>query len=346
MRADRLLAILLLLQANGRLPARTLAERLEVSKRTIDRDMEALAIAGVPVYAERGRLGGWALTESYRTDLTGLTESELRSLVVASAPTILADLGLSEAAGRALLKVLASIPDARRREAESARQYLHVDPGGWRRTEEVAPFVPALDAGLRAGRRIRLTYERATDGSTVERTLDPLGLVAKGSVWYLVASVDGGERTYRVSRIRSVELLDAPAVRPPGFDLAEYWGRSREEFEASLPSFVYVVRIAPEALPMVRGGWWRYARLIDESEPGPEGWVRCTVRADTIEVAQAHVLGLGPLADVIEPAELKERVLAAARAVARRTDEQLRESRGRAAVRGLGRPRAGPQDPG
>src|SRR5687768_16966131 len=135
MRADRLLSILLLLQSHGRLTARRLAERLEVSERTINRDMEALSIAGVPVYAERGRHGGWELAEAYRTDLTGLTESELRSLVLGSAPAVLAGLGLGEAADRALVKLLATLPESRRREAESARRYLHVDPGGWRRTE-------------------------------------------------------------------------------------------------------------------------------------------------------------------------------------------------------------------
>src|SRR5688572_14934512 len=139
MRADRLLSILLLLQANGRMSAPALAERLEVSERTVHRDMEALGQAGVPVFAERGRNGGWALLDPYRTDLTGLTESELRSLVIASAPGVLADLGLGEAADRALIKLLSGLPEARRRAAESARGYLYIDPTGWRRPEEAAP---------------------------------------------------------------------------------------------------------------------------------------------------------------------------------------------------------------
>src|SRR5688500_7781355 len=142
MRADRLLSILMLLQAHGRLPARALAERLEVSERTVHRDMESLSMAGVPVYAERGRHGGWSLAEAYRTDLTGLTETELRSVVVSTLPGVLADLGLGDAAERALLKLLAALPEARRRTAEAARGYLHIDPSGWRRTEEAAPLLP------------------------------------------------------------------------------------------------------------------------------------------------------------------------------------------------------------
>src|SRR5688500_4141594 len=159
MRADRLLSILLLLQAHGRLPARRLAERLEVSERTILRDMEALSIAGVPVYAERGRHGGWALTDDYRTDLTGLTETELRSVMLATAPRVLADLGLGEAAERGIAKMLAALPETRRRDAEAARGYLHVDPAGWRRPDDAAPLLPELERALRLGRRVRMTYQ-------------------------------------------------------------------------------------------------------------------------------------------------------------------------------------------
>ena len=314
MRADRLLSILLLLQSHGRLPARVLADRLEVSKRTINRDMESLAMAGVPVYAERGRHGGWALTEDYRTDLTGLTEAEIRSLVVATTSGILADLGLGEASERAFVKLLAGLPAARRRTAESARGHLYVDPSGWRRSEEAAPLVPDLDEALRLGRRIEMSYERA-DGTLVDRTVDPLGLVAKGSVWYLVAAVDGQERTYRVSRVRDVRIGDAQAERPAGFDLASFWRRSAEEFRAALPRFYATLRVSPEGVGRLRMGWWRFARIESESAPDPDGWIQCRIRADSMEVAVDCVLGLGPYAEVVEPEELRDRVIAAARAV-------------------------------
>ena len=314
MRADRLLAVLLLLQAHGRLPVRELASRLEVSPRTITRDLESLSMAGVPVFAERGRCGGWELAEDYRTDLTGLTSAELRGLVVATTPSVLADLGLADAAERAFVKVVAALPEARRAEAERARGYLHVDPGGWRRTDDVAPLLGTLDAALRHGRQLRMVYERGFDGGTVERVVHPLGLVAKGSVWYLVGDVDGERRTYRASRIREAEVLQQPVRRPDGFDLATYWAGSRAEFEARLPRFDATLLLTPDALARLRGGWWRYARLVEEAPPDADGRVRCVVRGDTLEVVRDLVLGLGPDVEVVEPAELHAAVVASLRA--------------------------------
>ena len=307
MRADRLISILLLLQAEGRLSARAIAERLEVSERTIDRDMEALSMAGVPVYAERGRLGGWALTDEYRTDLTGLTDPELRSVILATAPSVLADLGLGEAAERALAKLLAALPASRRREAQAARTYLHVDPAGWRRRDDAAPFLPTLEEALRAGRRVAMTYERAFDESTVDREVDPLGLVAKGSAWYFVAAVGDQIRTYRASRIRDVRMLDVPVQRPAGFDLATWWAGSRAEYEAMLPTFRALVRVAPAALERARWGW-RFGRIEEELPADADGWIPCRLRFDTIEVALDAVVGLGPDAEVLEPDELRKRV--------------------------------------
>jgi predicted DNA-binding transcriptional regulator YafY len=312
MRADRLLSILLLLQAHGLMPARALAERLEVSERTVHRDMEALAMAGVPVYAEKGRRGGWTLVDTYRTDLTGLTEAELRSLVIASAPGVLADLGLGEAADRALIKLLAGLPEARRTAAESARGYLHVDPSGWRRADEAAPFLGTLELALRTGRRIAMTYERAYDQSVVERHANPLGLVAKGSVWYLAATVDGKARTYRASRIRAVTILDEPVERPDGFDLATFWAASSAEFRAALPVHRIVLRVAPEAMGRVRLGW-RFATVESESDPDDEGWIRCTIRADSEDIALECALTLIGQAEVIEPEALRAKALASAR---------------------------------
>jgi predicted DNA-binding transcriptional regulator YafY len=312
-RADRLLSILLLLQDRGRLSAGALAQRLEVSERTINRDMEALAMAGVPVYAVRGRLGGWSLTDGYRTDLTGLTEAELRSLIVASAPAVLADLGLGEAADRALVKLLAGLPEARRRQAESARKYLHVDPSGWRRPEEAARCLPTLDEALRCGRRVAITYERGTDRAVVERIVDPLGLVAKGSAWYLVAAVDGAPRTYRASRIHDAAILEEAAQRPPDFDLPAFWRQSREEFQASLPRFFGSIRVAPDAFYLASAPW-RLNR-VEEEAIDDDGWLRLRIRWDTLDEAVSHVLGLGPRAEVVDPPELRDAVLTSARAL-------------------------------
>jgi predicted DNA-binding transcriptional regulator YafY len=276
--------------------------------------MEALSMAGVPVYAERGRRGGWELSDAYRTDLTGLTEPELRSVILATAPAVLADLGLGEAAERALAKLLADLPENRRRGAEAARGYLHVDPSGWRRTDDAAPLLPELERALRHERRIAMTYERAFDGTTVEREADPLGLVAKGSTWYLVAAIDDQVRTYRASRIRAVRLLDEPAARPPDFDLAAWWAGSRAEYESRLPTFRCLVRIAPGSLAHARWGW-RFGRIEEELPPEADGRVPCRLRFDTIEVAVEALLGMAADAEVLEPAELREQVLDRARAV-------------------------------
>ena len=322
MRADRLLSILLLLQAHGRMSAPALAKRLEVSQRTVHRDMESLSQAGVPVFAERGRRGGWALLDSYRTDLTGLTESELRSLVIASVPGVLSDLGLGEAADRALIKLLAGLPDARRRAAESARGYLYIDPSGWRRPEEAAPFLPTLEQALRTGRRVAISYERAFDKSVVDRVADPLGLVAKGAVWYLAALVDGDARTYRASRLRAVTILADPAQRPADFDLAAFWAQSSAEFRAALPVHKMVIRVSSAGMSRVRMGW-RFAALESEGEPDPDGRTTCTVRADSEDIAVECVLSLGGEAEVLEPAAIRERVLEVARGLlARATDRR------------------------
>jgi predicted DNA-binding transcriptional regulator YafY len=316
-RADRLLSILLLLQTHGRLTAGALAARLEVSERTIDRDMEALSIAGVPVWAQRGRRGGWQLSDSYRTDLTGLTEPELRGLVLATTPGVIGDLGLGEAIERALVKILAELPEGRRRDAEAARGYLHVDPSGWRRTDDAAPRLAVLEDALRRRCRISMQYLRGSDEAVVERVVDPLGLVAKGSVWYLVAAVNGEPRTYRASRIRDVLVLDEPADRPVGFELAAFWGRSRSEYEKMLPTFLATIRVSPVGRSRLGFGWWRYASLVSEDPPDADGWTRCHIRADTIAVAHDCVLGLGAEAEVVEPPELRERVLASARELVR-----------------------------
>jgi len=308
---------MLLLQGHGRLPARALAERLEVSERTISRDMEALSMAGVPVYAERGRRGGWALTDGYRTDLTGLSDSELRSVMLAAAPAVLADLGLGPAADRAIVKLIAGLPVGRRREAEATRGYLHVDPTGWRRSHDAAPLLPELERGLRLGRRFAMTYERAFEQGTVERVVDPLGLVAKGSTWYLVAAVGDQIRTYRASRIREARLLDEAAVRPPQFDLGAWWAGSRAAFEAQLPAYRTTVRVAPEAAVRVRRGW-QFGRVEEAGPPDDEGWISYGLRFDTSDEAADAVLGLGPLAEVVAPSELRDRVLTAARALVAR----------------------------
>jgi predicted DNA-binding transcriptional regulator YafY len=308
---------LLLLQVHRRLTARELARRLEVSERTIQRDMEALSVAGVPVYAARGAGGGWALREAYRTDLTGLNEAEIQSLFLSPPARLLADLGLRQAAEGALAKVLAALPAGRQRGAEFARQRVYVDTSGWNRAAEDVPHLPALQEAVWQERKVALTYRRG-DGAVVERLVDPLGLVAKGNAWYLVAAVEGEPRTYRVSRIREAVALDQPcAPRPADFDLAAYWERSAAQFQANIPRFPAVVRVDPAILPRARGGE-RYTRVAREDPPGPDGRVPLTILCEDEHTALEWALSFGPQVEVVEPAGLRAAVIAAAEGIVAR----------------------------
>ncbi|HXI92968.1 MAG TPA: WYL domain-containing protein, partial [Blastocatellia bacterium] len=264
MRADRLLSILLLLQVHRRQTARELARRLEVSDRTIHRDMEALSAAGFPVFAERGSGGGWMLVEGYKTNLTGLNKDEIQALFLTKPLQLLADLGLDKASDAAMIKLSAALPSTHRDNAEHARQRIYIDITGWNRSDERVRLLPVLQQAVWQERKLKFTYERA-GCDPVERLSDPLGLVAKGSVWYLVAVVDGDARSYRVSRVLSAELTDEHCVRPKGFDLAEYWEQSAVSFKAQLPRYQATVRAHPDVFPRMSFAG-RFAR-IEHAEP-------------------------------------------------------------------------------
>lgn len=306
MRADRLISILLLLQAHDRVTARELARRLEVSERTIHRDMEALGKAGIPVTAERGTGGGWSLVDGYQTRLTGLNEEEIHSLFLSSPARLLADLGLNQAAESALAKLLAALPTMYRADAEFIRQRIYVDIAGWHPKEEDISNLPALQQAIWGERKIWLHYRRS-EGTIIERLVDPLGLVAKGRTWYLVAAVDADIRTYRVSRIFDVGQTDQLSVRPPDFDLVTYWQQSMTEFVASLPTYPTVLRIAPGLLPRLQA--WRFARIDRVEPPDNAGWIQVQISFEIVEEACEYVLGCGTQAEVIDPPELRERVI-------------------------------------
>lgn len=313
MRADRLFSIVLLLQSHRQLTARNLAHRLEVSERTIHRDMEALSGAGIPVVAERGTGGGWSLLGEYRTNLTGLNEAEIQSLFVTKPARLLADLNLEKASEGALLKLLASLPSVYRRGAETARQRIYVDVTGWNRSEEPVPLLHLLQDAIWHERKVRMTYGRGECGS-VERLLDPLGLVAKGSVWYLVAGVEGAVRSYRVSRIEAAEMIDEPCVRPADFDLAAFWEQSAAEFRAHMPRYRALVRVRQEIVPRLPYAG-RFARIERIGRADDKGWVEVSLRFDVEEMACEYALGFGTLLEVLEPRALREKVLETAKRV-------------------------------
>jgi predicted DNA-binding transcriptional regulator YafY len=304
---------MLLLQSHRRMTAHALAERLEVSERTILRDMEALSVAGIPVFAERGVGGGWSLLGEYRTNLTGLNEAEIQALFLARSPRLLNDLGLGKAAEAAFIKLFAAVPPSTRHDAERAGQRIYVDVTGWNRNEESVPFLPLLQRAVWQDRKLRFSYQRGDDCS-VERLVDPLGLVAKGSVWYLVAAVDSDIRSYRVSRVLDAELTGQTFIRPDGFDLVAYWHRSSAEFRAKFPRYPVTVRVHPEALPRLHYTG-KFSQVEEVGQPDEEGWVRVTVCFQFEEVACECLLGFGDQVEIIEPQELREKVFNRAKSV-------------------------------
>ena len=305
MRADRLLSALLLLQAHGRLTGRELAKRLEVSARTVHRDMEALGASGVPVFALRGSGGGWQLDDDWRTRVPGLDEAELRALLMAQ-PRVLGDARLARAAERALDKLMASLPASLREQAASIRQRLHVDTTGWGAAPENLAMLPIVQDAVARDRKLSIRYRRA-DQERVERTVDPLGLVAKGGTWYLVARTAEGFRTYRVSRIEDARLIDKPSQRPADFDLATYWQTSTEELRKGRSRYDVTLNVAPRAAERLK--WWcRTTPLPAAKGHGDEAWVTLRVQFEDEEQACFVVLGLGPRAEVVEPASLRDRV--------------------------------------
>jgi predicted DNA-binding transcriptional regulator YafY len=315
MRADRLLSIMLLLQIYRRLTAAELARRLEVSERTIQRDMEALSIAGVPVVAERGVGGGWALVEGYRTNLTGLNDSEIQSLFTAATPSsLLSDLSLDKAANAAHVKLLAALPESSRTLAEYARQRIHVDAAGWGNAEERTPHLRTVQEAVWHGRRLRFSYARDCERADAELTVDPLGLVAKGGVWYLVAAFEGDVRSYRVSRVRTARLSDEEATRPVGFDLATFWAESVKRFKTEVPRYFATLRAHKSIVPVLHYAG-RFSRVEEAGEPDAEGWSVVRMRFQFEEDACGLALGFGTKVEVLEPVELRAKVLQMARRV-------------------------------
>jgi predicted DNA-binding transcriptional regulator YafY len=240
MRATRLVSLLLLLQTRGQLTAAELADRLEVSVRTVHRDIESLAAAGVPVEAVRGPAGGYRLPGGYRTRLTGLTADEAEALFAAGMPGPAAELGLGGELAAARLKLLAALPQELQERATRAQRLFHLDTRGWFRAEDRVPHLPELASALWRGCRVRIRYREGR--RVVQRTLDPLGLVVKGGAWYLVAHRSAGMRVYRVSRVVSVRRLGEELRRPRGFDLAGYWEQWSREFEEGRPRVEVSVR--------------------------------------------------------------------------------------------------------
>ncbi len=304
MRADRLLSILLLLQNRGRITSRELAEQLEVSERTIFRDMEALSASGIPLYAERGSGGGWVLPEGYRSQLTELKIDEIRSLLLAHASGIMRDLGWREAFEAALLKLLTALPPSLRRDAEAVRQRIHVDGAGWYGPVEEVACLPVVQEAIWEERLLAVRYGRGDQ--VVEREVGPLGLVVKGNTWYLIGIVDGQMRTYRVSRIHRAVIRSERFERPADFDLARYWEQSTADFKSRLPS--YLVKLKADASSLVLLQEEHFVK-IREARPAVDGMTELTADFQTPEYALRLIPGYGGGLQVLEPEELRADLL-------------------------------------
>lgn len=315
MKSDRLLSVLLLLQTRGTVPARELAQRLEVSVRTIYRDVEALSAAGVPVYAERGRHGGISLLDGYRTDVTGLTADESRALFVLAARGTHAALGLDAAIGSALRKVMAALPAPHRPAAELTSRRVLVDATRWARGPGAGlpvDHLEVLQEAVFADRRLCVRYAHSGEDAERQYTLDPYGLVSKAGVWYLVADRDGRPRLFRADRVRAARLLDEPVRRRPGVELADAWELLKQRVERRTGGIEVTARVRREHC----GRFLRLqaGALTEVADEGAGEWV--TVRLVCEEVRAARtLLAFSDAVEVLSPAEVREELARAAAAV-------------------------------
>ena len=320
MRASRLVSLLLLLQTRGQMTARELADELEVSVRTVYRDADSLAAAGVPLYADRGPAGGYRLVDGYRTRLTGLTTGEAESLFLAGMPGPAAELGLGTMLAAAELKLLAALPPELRSRAGRIRERFHLDAPGWLHEDDRPPHLAAVADAVWNQRAIRVRYERWR-GEEVTRRLEPLGIVLKGGAWYVVARTEAQLRTYRASRILELEVLDERFERPADFALTEFWQVWLRDYEARLYREEAVVRISPRGLamlPYVLDPVMARAAEASAGPPDEESWTRVVLPVESVEHAAAHLLKLGAEAEVLGPPALRERMAETAVALARR----------------------------
>jgi predicted DNA-binding transcriptional regulator YafY len=307
-RASRLVSILLLLQNKGRITAQELADELEVSVRTIYRDMDSLADAGVPLYGEAGHDGGYRLVDGYRTRLTGLTVGEAESLFLTGLPTAAADLGLGASVTAAQLKLMAALPEELRDRAGRVAERFHLDAPSWYRDPDTTPHLGVVAEAVWTQRAIRIRYLRWDEPQEITRVIEPYGLVLKAGRWYLVAAADHTTRTYRVSRILDVQSLDITFERDAGFDLASYWQQSLKSFEERRHVDHAVLRLSPDALE----------RLLDvaapivvdaarrTAEPDEAGRLRVTIPVEAPDQAISELLRLAPDVEVLAPHSLRQ----------------------------------------
>lgn len=319
MKADRLVSILLLLQTRGRMTAAQLADELEVSVRTVYRDVEALHTAGIPLYGDAGHAGGYRLLDGYRTRLTGLTAPEAEALFLAGAPGPAAALGLGPVLAAAQLKVRAALPAELRPHADRVGARFHLDAPGWYARPDDVPHLTAVAAAVWDSRVLHVRYRRWRAPTEVERSLRPYGLVLKAGRWYVIAAPadsEGPPRTYRVDQILQLTATQAQFEIPQDFDLPAYWKSYQESFHARLHQGEAVVRLAPHAVSRLTGPAGRAAEATGRIEPGDldgEGWIRAVLPIESVDHAHDEFLRMGADIEVLAPPELRARLAATAK---------------------------------
>lgn len=310
MRADRLVAALLVLQSKGRVTAAELARELEVSERTARRDLEGLALAGVPVYSQPGRGGGWELVGGARTDLTGLTADETRALFLVAGPA-----AATTEVRAALRKLVRALPAPFRPQAEAAAGAVMRDEASWDHEEPATPFhLEALQRAVIEGVQVELGYRRR-DGEVSLRTVHPLGLVVKNGTWYLVAATEAGQRTFRVSRVRSVDPTDQPVTRPEDFDLSEAWRSIVTGVDAQRTPVTVTLRTDEVTLEVLR---WMFGNRVGEQSANGSGQYTVEVRAQSEIMMARQLAGFADAVEVLSPAAVREHLATIGRGLVRR----------------------------
>ncbi|WP_329113919.1 helix-turn-helix transcriptional regulator [Streptomyces sp. NBC_01353] len=304
MKSSRLISVLLLLQTRGRMTAAQLADELEVSVRTIYRDVESLHAAGVPLYGDAGHSGGYQLLAGHRSRLTDLYTGEAEALFLAGIPGAAAELGLGGHFVDAQLKLRASLPAPLRDHVDRLRARFHIDAPGWYAEDTDAPFLPQVAEAVRAGRVLAVRYRRWKDPTDVDRRLEPYGLVLKAGRWYLVAGP--GPRTYRVDQILELGVTEEEFEIPPDFSLTAYWTDHQAAFRARLHGGDALVRLSPDGAERLTGEAAR--ALAATGSPEPDGWTRATLPIESLTHAHDTFLTLGAEIEVLEPAELRARI--------------------------------------
>ncbi|OWQ87570.1 DNA-binding transcriptional regulator [Roseateles aquatilis] len=310
MRASRLLTLQMLLQSRGTMSATALAQALEVSVRTVHRDVEDLSAAGVPVYAERGRNGGFSLLAGWKTTLTGLTPEESQAVLLGGLSGPAEQLGLGPQVRQSQLKLLAALPADLRAQAQQVSARLHLDPVDWYRDADAVPALGTVAQGVWQGRVLVLEYESWRARSM--HVVAPLGLVIKAGVWYLVGLLRGKASTLRVSKILAASLTERLVERPAGFDLATYWRESQARFERSLRVQEVVVLATPQGLAALSDLGRAVADAVAAARPArrADGRARLRIPAEATAQAARQLMPLAPEVEVLEPAALREAIIA------------------------------------